>query len=515
MDNHYQVVKTISAGSYSSSTDMHEFRLTKDGKSALMTQYLRSAHDLCEFGICNGLGYIQQGAFQEVDVETGKVLFEWRSLDHVDVHESYVLPGTTEISGNGRDPALPWDYFHINSIDKNNNGDYLISARHTSCIYLISGKDGHIIWRLNGVKSDYRLRGFTDEYGFSSQHDARFVSDTASDTTISLFDNGSNGYNLTQDWSTGQIIALNHNDGTATLVKEHQAPLWEGRDRQMSKSQGSMQILSNGNVLLGWGNNAYWSENSPDGTPVWYGRIGVSNVMNYRVHKFEEWVGDPLTVPAMWTYSKTGHESDGMMVYISWNGATEVKQWSVHTATSRDGPWTWAATVEKSGFETIFHHERFSEYTQVIALDKDDKMLSKSVPQQTFVPSDALRPNCDELACFSSMVDEEEMQRLDDEAKERQAELQRAQDEKEERNEARRKKRYIASVSSMGGLVLVMIMFALRRLLIRPLMAFRFYVMDVLSYALRRRGHGRRGLYKELANGDLDDRADSGMAMNI
>jgi hypothetical protein len=135
MDKHYSIVKSVEPGSYQASSDMHEFYLLPDGKSALMTQYLRSVHDLCTFDICNGLGYINQGAFQEVEVETGKVLFEWRSLDHIDPSESYVRPSTTEISGTGEEPESPWDYFHINSIDKNDAGDYLVSARHTSAIY--------------------------------------------------------------------------------------------------------------------------------------------------------------------------------------------------------------------------------------------------------------------------------------------------------------------------------------------------------------------------------------------
>ena len=152
MDKHYRVVRSVEPASYQASSDMHEFMLIEEGKSALMTQYLRSAYDLCRWDLCDGLGYIQEGAFQEVDVETGEVNFEWRSLDHVDPEESYVGPSTTEISGSGEDPESPWDYFHINSIDKNKHGDYLISARHVSCVYKISGKDGHVVWRLNGAK---------------------------------------------------------------------------------------------------------------------------------------------------------------------------------------------------------------------------------------------------------------------------------------------------------------------------------------------------------------------------
>ena len=95
MDKHYRVVKSVEPASYQASSDMHEFKVINDGRSALMTQYLRSVHDLCPWDLCDGLGYIQQGAFHEVDIETGEKIFEWRSLDHVDPKESYVNPGTT------------------------------------------------------------------------------------------------------------------------------------------------------------------------------------------------------------------------------------------------------------------------------------------------------------------------------------------------------------------------------------------------------------------------------------
>jgi hypothetical protein len=54
-------------------------------------------------------------------------------------------PSATESSGTGLDPTLPWDYFHINSVDKDDAGDYLISARHTSTVYKFSGINGTIL----------------------------------------------------------------------------------------------------------------------------------------------------------------------------------------------------------------------------------------------------------------------------------------------------------------------------------------------------------------------------------
>ena len=486
MDKHYRIVKSIEPGSYQASSDMHEFHVLPDGKSALMTQYLRSAHDLCNFDICNGLGYINQGAFQEVEVETGKVIFEWRSLDHVDLTESYVGPSSTEISGNGEEPGSPWDYFHINSIDKNDAGDYLVSARHTSAIYKVSGKDGHIIWRLNGEKSDFRLI----DCHFSFQHDARWVSDSEDETVISIFDNGTNGFNRTQPWSTALVVRINHRDRTARAVRRHDPPILDGT-RHIAKSQGNFQRLRGGNFVLGWGNDAFWSEHLEDGTTVFYGSLGLSNVMNYRAHKFDNWVGIPLTKPALWTYSRVGHgEDETMMLYVSWNGATEVRQWVFYSSETSDGPWREAASTPKNGFETTLRLDRFSRYVYADALDKDGTVLGTSEVQETFVPSAALRPYCDDMAC-ASVPNDAEVRRQKLEAARLRVEAEQAQ----KRAEEHRREVVKRVLSGLGGfaavVVLVLVLVSTRSFLSKPLTRLRLALADAIA------GQGR-GRYAAL-----------------
>ena len=476
MDKHYRIVKSVEPTSYQASSDMHEFMLLPNGKSALMTQYLRSVENLCQFGICNGLGYVQQGAFQEVDVETGKALFEWRSLDHIDLDESYVKPGTTEISGSGKHNQSPWDYFHINSIDKNADGDYLISARHVSAIYKISGKDGHVIWRLNGARSDYHL----DDFDFSFQHDARWVSEDKDKTVITLFDNGSNGFNQTQPWSTGLMVEMDHNTKTAKVLKRYDPPALNG-GRHISKSQGNYQTLGNGNILLGWGNDAFWTEYTEDGTVAFYGTIGWRNVMNYRVHKFDNWVGLPLTKPALWTYSKTG--SDEMVFYVSWNGATEVKKWVFHTSESKSGPWSKVGTVDKDGFETLYRQSKTPKYSYVDALDKKGKLLGSSEVQELYVPVEDLQPFCDDLACAFVATDEEQRRQRENEDREQR----RLREEEEKERE-----RFRSTSATIGGTVLgfmVLIWLATRPVLKRLLVRCRLRLGEII--AGQERGHYR------------------------
>src|SRR5215212_9106930 len=74
-------------------------------------------------------GATWEGIAQEVDIETGEVLFEWHSLDHVGVEASHVHTPA--------DPDFVYDYFHINSIDVDHDDNLLISARNTSAVYKV------------------------------------------------------------------------------------------------------------------------------------------------------------------------------------------------------------------------------------------------------------------------------------------------------------------------------------------------------------------------------------------
>ena len=505
MDKHYRFVKSVEpSGSYQASSDMHEFNVLPGGKTALMTQYLRSVHNLCQYDLCYGLAYIQQGAFQEIDIETGESLFQWKSLDHVDLDESIVLPASTEISGSGAIQSSPWDYFHINSIDKNADGDYLISARHVSTIYKISGVDGHVIWRLNGAKSDYRLADFN--FGF--QHDARFVVDNDNETIITIFDNAANGYTQTDRHSSGIKVRLDHYSKVAYLVQRYEPPITAQGGQHVSKSQGNYQALDDGNVILGWGNDAFWTEYTPMGEIVFYGHIGVRNTMNYRVHKFNNWIGLPTTKPALWTYSKFGGYSDPMWAYVSWNGATEIRSWRFYFSANLGGPWDTTLPVNKTGFETAFRYDKSARYTFVEALDADGELLGNSEVQEIYVPDPDLHPYCDELAC-TFHPDGDELQRL----REEHAGVETSpsppvpnETAEEEEIEVKDKEHLskvilIVALCGIGGIISLVAIFSLRKYLVPSIGRIRLRLADVIA--------GQpRGTYKVIA-ADEDWREES------
>ena len=61
-------------------------------------------------------GRVIEGVVQELFIETGEVLFEWHSSEHVGVEESYIKRYYSE----------QLDYFHINSIDVDHDDNLLI-----------------------------------------------------------------------------------------------------------------------------------------------------------------------------------------------------------------------------------------------------------------------------------------------------------------------------------------------------------------------------------------------------
>lgn len=97
--------------------DYHEFDIKQSlnpttgqiTDTALLTVYTPVRRDLSAFGIPNenNQGWVIDCHLRAVDLGLGKVVFDWSSLDHVPLTESYVLP-TGAI--NGLTQQFAWDY---------------------------------------------------------------------------------------------------------------------------------------------------------------------------------------------------------------------------------------------------------------------------------------------------------------------------------------------------------------------------------------------------------------------
>lgn len=156
-------------------------------------------------------------------------------------------------------------------------------------------------------------------------------------------------------------------------------------------SQGSMQTLPNGNVLLGYGHVGAFSEFASDGSLVCdvdyapQSRFGGGEVQSYRVYKFA-WHGWPLTKPeTVVALDERGEAS----LFVSWNGATEVLAWDLQgaaAATSPDEDWVPLDTLEKKSFESSFSlRHTYPRFLRVVGRDANDGVLGASEPVEVAI----------------------------------------------------------------------------------------------------------------------------------
>ena len=330
--------------------DLHEFLITPRD-TALLTAYAPSRTDLSPIGGPEH-GAVWDGVAQEVDIETGTVLFEWHSLEHVGIEESYVEPPD--------DPDHLYDYFHINSIDVDHDGNLLLSARTTWTVYKVERDSGEVWWRLGGKKSDFEMGPDTQS---AFQHDAR----RQGDGTISIFDNGA--HPKVHEQSRGIVVELDEEKMNARLVYEYTSS-----EKLLSTSQGNMQALSNANVFIGWGSAPFISEFSRDGRLLLNAHFPPDGE-SYRAFRFP-WRGYPSDDPAVAVEQRPG---DKVGLYASWNGATEVESWEVLTGSS-PGRLESVGSVPRDGFETAMLVQTSDPYVAVRARDRPGRTLGTSAP---------------------------------------------------------------------------------------------------------------------------------------
>ena len=276
---------------------------------------------------------------------------------------------------------------HINSIDKSAvSGDYLVSSRHTCTIYKVSRIDGSITWRLGGLQSDFKL---PPEALFSRQHNARFIHENASHTTISLLDN-SIGWleHRTQDYSRGLVLALDHAQKTVEVIQEAKHPLGKH-----SESRGSNQVLPSGNMFLCWADRARLSEHNSNGTLLMHAVLRT-HIDSYRAYKFK-WMGQPNQPPDVYsamfsTVDTTKVEKMVTYVFVSWNGDTQVARWRLYECDANGGQLKQLKDVPRHGFETeIKYLGGYARYVVVEALNHKGQPIGRSRVVQTTTSLDA------------------------------------------------------------------------------------------------------------------------------
>ena len=349
MDSSYRQIATVRAAD-GLTADLHEFELTPRG-SALITAYYPVYWDATSVhGASRQI--VMDSVVQEIDVKTGLLLFQWDSLDHVPLSDAYTETPTQAGS--------PLDYFHVNSVEEDRDGNLVISARNTWAAYKVNRDTGKIIWALGGKHSSFKM---SPDAIFAFQHDVRVRSDA--DRTVTLFDNGG-GPPRAHEHSRGLTLLLDVKDKTAIRVADYQhAPALA------ANFEGNLQQLAGGEAFVGWGQQPYFAQFDARGRAVLDGRF-VSSTANYRAYLLP-WNGAPSTPPAIST-SGSGAETT---VYASWNGATNVASWRVLSGDSTT-TLTAVASHEKQGFESTIKTGDTQRYLAIQALDAGGRVLGTS-----------------------------------------------------------------------------------------------------------------------------------------
>ncbi|KAI9717584.1 MAG: hypothetical protein M1828_007145 [Chrysothrix sp. TS-e1954] len=345
-DSHYRQLYKVSAA-HGLTADLHEFKITKDN-TALLTSYQQLPADLSSLGR-EEPGFIWDSIFQEIDIETDTVLFEWHALDHFTFDDCYNV-----LIGKGAEDDA-FDYYHINSIDKDPKGNYIISARYSHAVSYIDGHTGDVLWHLGGKNNSFHDLSDGKATSFAWQHDARWLDDYA---TITIFDNAA-WFGDDKRPARAMKVRLDTVQMTAELVAEYIHP-----DEYISESQGSMQVLDSGDVFVGYGSAPAFTEFSADGRVLCDAHFGAlaagedgapspGAVMSYRTYK-HPWVGKPLEDPKV--------KFEEGVFYVSWNGATEVRHWLLEGSTrsifnTGAEAWTTIGSIPWAGFESSINVE--------------------------------------------------------------------------------------------------------------------------------------------------------------
>jgi hypothetical protein len=265
---------------------------------------------------------------------------------------------------------------------------------------------------------------------FAWQHDARFHSkaefpelfrddialsvkekgnDGVTNQLVTLFDNSAEDVEHTLEFSRGLLLEVTypsaplppspqesengdvtqhtstHNQDSGYTVKMIRS--YDHPQAPLSTSQGSLQVIPSADetkdskVFVGYGYNALFSEYSADGALLCDSHFatnyswGSGEVQSYRAFRFP-WTGLPVDPP-------TAVLSGDGQVYVSWNGATEVRGWTLqHSPTypAAENDWEDVLLVDKTGFETVINiqDEDLLRYIRVKAVDENGVMLGLS-----------------------------------------------------------------------------------------------------------------------------------------
>lgn len=367
VDQHYKQVATITGAD---GWTISEHDMIISGSNAWVTAYKNVPANLTPYG-GSANGVVLDSAVQEYDLKTGQLLYTWDALNpggtpNIPLSQSEQKPF----------PGIPWDAYHINSIQLTGNETFLVSMRNTWTVYLVSRTTNAIEWTVSGnaKNSTFALPANAQ---FQWQHDVELHNGT----TLSVFDDHCCGIKAISGGKAqfanptgptrGLVIKLNLSKHTGSLVSQYI------RNRNFNSAYlGNTQLLPGGNVALSWGSTPFFSEDSSKGK-VLLDAVWPSPDLNYRTY-VQKWVGIPFFPPSGAVRDNQGKGT----VYASWDGDTQVVSWRVLAGTSAKSLKA-VASKTKTGFETTIPLTSSFKVYEVQALDARHHVLGTSKPFPT------------------------------------------------------------------------------------------------------------------------------------
>lgn len=303
----------------------------------------------------------------------------------------------------------------MNSVQKDELGNFFVSARYTHTLTYIDGQSGDIIWILGGKRNMFNDLSDGAATDFASQHFARMHELTDMPVTmsreikahkteskankteklVSLFDNGADDRTRAREYSRGILVQINYPSDLNTspqlsdedMLRAYTVRLVQRYDHPNSisaNSQGSFQLIPSlrtgrdPTIGIGYGQKPVFTEYSASGQVLcdthFAPQFDRASVQSYRVFK-STWIGRPSEPP------KAVIDEDDYIVYVSWNGATEVKSWQLqHTNHPKSNfKWQEVTTVAKHSFETELTFDAgVKQYFRVVAIDCRGEVLGTS-----------------------------------------------------------------------------------------------------------------------------------------
>lgn len=161
------------------------------------------------------------------------------------------------LPSDGIDPLVGTQVnpYHINALERDTDGNLLISMRNSSQIVKVDVSTGFVMWRFGGKRNQFLFIG-DPLFGFHRQHGVRRLRNG----NLLIFDNGNSHI---PPVSRAVEYQVDETFKTATFVNEYRVP------DLFADAMGFAQRLENGNTVVCYGTARFIREVSPQNRVLW------------------------------------------------------------------------------------------------------------------------------------------------------------------------------------------------------------------------------------------------------